>query len=81
MSPAPPRAFTRADATPLEAGRVVEMAFDLLPISWLFARGHRVRLAIAGADRDHFEVLSPRTFRLHRSDAHPSRVELPIATA
>lgn len=79
-SPAAPRAYTRADASPVAAGEVVEVAFDLLPISWLFRRGHRVRLAIAGADRDHFEVLSPRTFRVHRSDAHPSRVELPIAT-
>ncbi len=78
-SPAPLRALVRSEARPLAPGEVEELAFDLLPISWLFERGHRVRLAVAGADRDHFEALSPRTFRVHRSPAHPSRVELPVA--
>jgi hypothetical protein len=72
-----PRTFTRANARPLRAGAVEEIAFPLLPISWLFERGHRVRLALAGADRDHFEVLAPRTFRVHRSPQHPSRLVVP----
>lgn len=72
-----PRTFTRANARPVHAGAIEAIAFPLLPISWLFQRGHRVRLVIAGADRDHFEVLSPRTFRVHRSRAHPSRLIVP----
>lgn len=78
-APVPLRAYTRASARPLVAGEVVELAFDLLPISWLVRRGHRIRLAVAGADRDHFAVLSPRSFRVHRGPDAPSRIELPVA--
>src|SRR5690606_20368685 len=77
-SSAPLRRFHRADAVPLTPDVVEEIAFDLLPISWLFRRGHSIRLAIAGADRDHFTTLSPRTFRVHHGPTHPSRVDLPL---
>lgn len=77
-TPAPKRTFTRKDASPMVPGEVAAVAFDLLPISWLFERGHRVRLALAGADMDHFDVMAPRTLHVHSSPAHPSRVELPV---
>jgi len=72
-----PRTFMQANARPLRAGAIEEIAFSLLPVSWLFERGHRIRLALAGADRDHFAVLAPRTFRVHRTRAHPSRLVVP----
>jgi putative CocE/NonD family hydrolase len=75
----PLRTFARADAAPLADGEIVEVAFDLQPISWLFRRGHRVRLALAGADADHFDVMAPRTLRVHAGPSRPSRVDLPVA--
>lgn len=77
-SPVPHRSFTRADAAPLEPGEVTRLSFDLLPVAWCFARGHRVRLAIAGADADHFRKLPVvPTLTVHRSPSWPSHVELP----
>jgi putative CocE/NonD family hydrolase len=78
-TPAPIHGFARADAAPLAAGEVASVTLDLLPISWLFERGHRVRVVFTGADGDHFEVMAPRTLRVRSSAEHPSRVELPVA--
>ena len=44
----------RADEQPLEPGVVTELTFGLFPVSWLFRAGHRIRVAIAGADKDNF---------------------------
>jgi putative CocE/NonD family hydrolase len=80
-TPTPKRSFARKDASPMIPGEVAEVTFDLLPISWLFERGHRIRMALAGADRDHFDVLAPRTLRVHASRQQPSRIELPVMRA
>jgi predicted acyl esterase len=57
---------------------VGELAFDLLPISWRFEAGHKVRLAIAGGDADHFARPRASTMRVRWSRAEPSRIELPV---
>jgi putative CocE/NonD family hydrolase len=75
----PARSFRRADAMPLAAREVGELAFELLPISWRFERGHRVRFVVAGGDGDHFARSRASILRVHRSASWPSRVELPIA--
>jgi putative CocE/NonD family hydrolase len=77
----PCRTFSRADAAPLEPGEVTELIFDLLPTSYLFRAGHRVRLALSGADRDHFYVPpgEPPVLRFHRDRVHASRIALPVA--
>jgi len=77
----PYRSFERKDARPLVPGEMAELVFDLLPTSYLFRKGHSIRLAIAGADKDHFALLAadePPTLTFHRSEAHPSAIELPI---
>ena len=77
--PTPYRSFASHDAEPLEPGVAYELYVDLLPVSWRFARGRRVVLAIAGADCDHFEVLEPTpTFGMHRGGLRASFLELPI---
>jgi X-Pro dipeptidyl-peptidase C-terminal non-catalytic domain len=79
--PVPYRTFRKADARPLMSGEVAELVFDLLPTSYLFKRGHSIRVAIAGADRDHFALIpadGPLTLRFFRSIHRPSRIELPI---
>jgi hypothetical protein len=43
------------DPAPLADGRTVRLEFDLMPISWVFNAGHRIRLSLAGADEGSFE--------------------------
>ncbi len=50
----PRQAHDRADAAPLTPGEAAEVVIALLPTSWGFRAGSRVRLAIGGADHDHF---------------------------
>ena len=79
-TPVPYHSFAMADAEPLVPGEVAELVFDLLPISYLFRRGHRIRVAVAGADRDHFEPVpeDPPLIHVFRDAAHPSHVTLPV---
>ncbi len=44
----------KADADHLMPGEPALLSFSLLPISWLFRKGHAVRIAIAAGERDHF---------------------------
>jgi putative CocE/NonD family hydrolase len=76
----PYRTFKRSDVQPLVAGEIAELTFDLLPTSYLFQPGHRIRIAIAGADASHFAVLpgGPPIVRVYRSRLHGSRIDLPV---
>lgn len=76
----PYRTFRRADALPLVPGEPAELTFDLLPVSYLFKKGHRIRLAVGGADVDHFAAPPgpPPTIKVHRSASRPSRIVLPV---
>ncbi|MBW2526156.1 MAG: CocE/NonD family hydrolase [Deltaproteobacteria bacterium] len=76
----PHHSFRREDAAPLPPGKVDELTFDLLPISYLFQRGHALRVAIAGADRDHFAAVTTEdhSIRLHRGGERQSLIELPV---
>jgi putative CocE/NonD family hydrolase len=79
-TPVPYRSFLRRDASPVPPGETAELTFDLLPLSYRFPAGHRIRLAVAGADADHFAILPgpPPNLRLQRHRGHASLVELPI---
>jgi len=73
-------------------GNIVELVIDLHPTSWVFKKGHRIRISIACADWPTFDLhpkLSPRndpndqtnvipTITVYRDAKHPSRIELPI---
>jgi putative CocE/NonD family hydrolase len=77
----PYHSFTRADGRPLVPGEAVELRFDLLPTSYLFRQGHRIRVAVAGADKDHFALIprdGPPKIRVHREVRRPSHVVLPV---
>jgi putative CocE/NonD family hydrolase len=79
----PRRSFARADAAPLVPGEPAELTFDLLPTSYVFAAGHAIRLALAGADADHFARIpaaGPVAWRVQRSVAYPSSVLLPVGS-
>jgi uncharacterized protein len=72
--------FLRRDARPLKPGQVAELTVDLLPISYLFKAGHSIRLAIAGADRDHFPNFAgaPPLLTIERNTVYASHLDLPI---
>lgn len=70
------------DPAPFASGRTVRLVMDLAPTAWLFAKGHRIRLSLAGADAGSFEP-SPTLARdvtplwhVHRG-AGQSRLKLP----
>jgi putative CocE/NonD family hydrolase len=59
----------------------VELVFDLLPTSYVFDAGHRIRIAITCADRDNAltpQLEPPPTVHLYREADHASYVVLPI---
>jgi putative CocE/NonD family hydrolase len=49
----PWRSFRREDAAPLTAGVAERIRIPLLPTSWVFRRGSRLRFSLAGGDADH----------------------------
>jgi putative CocE/NonD family hydrolase len=76
----PNRTYRRADAAPLTPGEVVPLTLDLLPVSYQFKKGHRIRVALAGADKDHFQLLDgpPPTWKIWHTPNRPSHIELPV---
>jgi hypothetical protein len=79
-NPLPARTYRRADAAPLIPGKVVPLLVELLPTSYQFKQGHRIRIALAGADKDHFQPLDgpAPTWEVWHTPDRPSHVELPI---
>ena len=71
---------------------IVKIVRDLYPTSWVFKKGHRIRVSIACADWPTFRLhpkLSPANnpddknniipkITVHRDKDHPSHIELPI---
>ena len=77
----PTHSFNRTDAEHLVPGEPAEAAFELLPTSYLFRQGHRIRLSIALADSDHFTRIPdgrPPEITLFNGGERPSRVVLPV---
>lgn len=76
-----PRSFNRADAQPVVPGQVMELRFPLLPTAVLIRKGHRLRLAIAGADADTFRRYPAKgesRFQIHHGGRYASSIELPM---
>ena len=73
--------FAEADAQPMPPGEVVEVTFKLWPTSVQIKKGHSLRVAIAGADRQTFDRVPKRgtpTLTVHRSASQSSFVSLPV---
>jgi len=71
----------QSDLEPIPAGQPVELVFRLLSTSHRFAKGSRIRIAVAFADADNFEtpLIDPAPkLRVLRDKDHPSFVELPV---
>lgn len=77
----PYHTYKREDAAPLVPGEMAELRFALMPTSVLVRKGHRIRVAIAGADKDTFERVPERGETLahvHHGGAYASTIELPV---
>ena len=80
----PWRRSNREDVQPLVPGVPVRVQFDLLPISYIFKAGHRMRVSIAGADyreRDRDTANSAHNITIYNSKDAPSIIQLPILPA
>jgi putative CocE/NonD family hydrolase len=77
----PYHSYKEADAEPMVPGEVAEVTFALLPTSVLFKRGHRIRVALGGADADTFArvpVEGTPEWTVERSPPRPSHIVLPV---
>lgn len=78
---APYHSFLRKDASPVVPGQVFELRFGLLPISTLIMKHHRIRIAIAGADKGTFLRIPAQetpVVSFLRNNRYASFVQLPI---
>jgi hypothetical protein len=76
-----PHSFRRLDAELVTPGETMRIHFTLFPVAARIRAGHRIRLAIAGADTPLFSRYSngaDETFTIHWGGADGSRLELPI---
>lgn len=77
----PYHTFKRADAMPLTPDKVAELTLGLQPTSVLIRQGHRLRVAIAGADQDTFASIPTQVaplWQVHRSPLLASCIQLPV---
>ena len=77
----PYQSHVQADQLPVPAGKPMELTFSMLPTSYHFHPGSRLRITVAFADAGNFDtpVLTPApTIHLLRDADHPSHVVLPI---
>lgn len=63
---------------PLVPGQVYEVAIEIWPTAWRFARGNRIVLGIAGGDRTHFYGFKAGRDSYHYGGGFPSRLVLPV---
>jgi putative CocE/NonD family hydrolase len=77
----PYHSYYKRNLEPIPAGEPVELVFSLLPTSYRFHKGSRMRITVAFADADNFEtpVIDPAPkVQLLRDRNHPSYVQLPL---
>jgi len=77
----PAHSFLRKDAEPMMPREPAHISFSLYPTSVLLRRGHRIRIALAGADAGIFRRY-PRertsNWNVYRDAARASLIELPV---
>jgi putative CocE/NonD family hydrolase len=76
----PNHTYKKDDGQPYKNGEVVPLTFDLLPISYQFKAGHRIRISIAGADAGHFNLPKdkPANFQIITTADNAAYIELPV---
>lgn len=73
--------YKQEDASPLTPGEVTKLTFDLLPTSYLFKKGHSIRITIVSNDIDHFTNLNTdlKTIKIYSGGQYSSSIQLPIS--
>ena len=77
----PYHSFNESDAAPMPVNRVEEIRFKLWPTSVLIKKGHSIRIAIAGTDKDTFDrvpVEGVPVYKIFWGKDHDSFIDLPI---
>jgi putative CocE/NonD family hydrolase len=72
------------DARPLKPGEIVELAFDLYPISYVFRRGNRIRVTVTGANLPLYTGIKedpPPEVTVYHHGEFSSCIELPVIPA
>ena len=71
--------FTEKSAQPLVPNEIVPLEFDFLPISYLFPKGHRIRLTMNFADARATPQLSPAPqIKIYHGGKYASALTLPV---
>lgn len=75
----PVRSYLKNQKKPVVPGEVMEVQFDLLPVSYLIRKGHRLRVSISGADKDYFALIPEKApvLKIYHTEEYPSQVILP----
>ncbi len=68
-----------ADAQPIPTDKPVQLTIDMLPMSYIFKAGHRIRLTVGFADPKHPGAVAPVT--IHHEPKRQSVITLPIIPA
>lgn len=69
------------DIKEMEPGKIERIQFDMLPISYSFKAGNRIRITITGCDKDNYLTAKrsqPPQFSIYRNRKYPSNVTLPV---
>jgi len=77
----PYHTYNEEDSAPLVPGEITEIKFGLHATSVLIRKGHRIRIAIGGADKDTFYRYPKEgrpTITISRNNLHASYIDLPI---
>ncbi len=77
----PYHSYLKKDSTPIVPGEIVEATFAFRPTSVFIPKGHRLKLAIAGADKDTFKQYPPEgkpTIKIARNALNASFIDIPI---
>jgi len=77
----PYHTYKEKDANLLVPGQITEVKFGLHTTSALIKKGHRIKIAIAGADKDTFlryPAEGKPTITISRNKTYPSYIDIPI---
>ncbi len=77
----PYHSYSQEDALPVKIGEMAHVRFQLWPISAQIVKGHRLRVAIAGADAGTFDPVANQggtAIKVYRLDDNRSFIELPL---
>jgi putative CocE/NonD family hydrolase len=78
--------YTHANPQPLTPGEVYEFDIEVLPCSYLFRQGHRIRLEIVNSDSPMTDFVFAHPYHptqigsdtIHHDERHASRLLLPV---